>query len=496
MSLSRLRSIVFISTLYLWGAPAFAQPPAQVVGRVVAEETGQPVPDARVGLEGTPHTAVAGADGGFAFSRVAPGRYTLVVERDGFQTVRAGIEVTPGAGHPIDVRLPFALTVQEDVTVVGRTVGDLGLGGEASTASRLPLRPIDIPASVDILDSTVMDARGYQKVSDAVGRMAGVVSGEHPTAPSSFSMRGFTTSQVATLRDGIWLGPSPMVMRPQNTFNLERIELMRGPLVGRQRPGVSGGRHQRGDQDRRAHCRNARERTPLVRPLQYLAHGGRRDGPDERLGLVPAGRQPQRLGRLRSRHGFLLAQPHWQRAVAAGVPTSRQGQRRLFERRARQVLRDAPRARGCRGGAARRAADHDRRSGRRPDALRQLQRQRWRRRSAADARPRGRRLGPDGRADAAQRGLRVRRRPPVEERRGLRLLRDDRGRLPGTGHRAALLRVLHHQPRPAPLRRSSDADAQPPAGRAGARRRRGRRGVSARLRARARLPPPGAPRAR
>ena len=149
MSLSRLRFIVFISTLYLWGAPAFAQPPAQVVGRVVAEETGQPVPDARVGLEGTPHTAVASADGGFAFFRVAPGRYTLVVERDGFQTVRAGIEVTPGAGHPIDVRLPFALTVQEDVTVVGRTVGDLGLGGEASTASRLPLRPIDIPASVD-----------------------------------------------------------------------------------------------------------------------------------------------------------------------------------------------------------------------------------------------------------------------------------------------------------------------------------------------------------
>lgn len=34
---------------------------------------------------------------------------------------------------------------------------------------------------------------------------------------------------MATLRDGIWLGPSPMVMRPQNTFNLERIELLRGP---------------------------------------------------------------------------------------------------------------------------------------------------------------------------------------------------------------------------------------------------------------------------
>ena len=59
--------------------------------------------------------------------------------------------------------------------------------------------------------------------------MAGVVAGEHPTAPSSFVIRGFTENQVSTLRDGIWLGPSTMIMRPQNTFNLDRVELLRGP---------------------------------------------------------------------------------------------------------------------------------------------------------------------------------------------------------------------------------------------------------------------------
>ena len=48
-------------------------------------------------------------------------------------------------------------------------------------------------------------------------------------APSSFSVRGFTRSQITVLRDGIWLGPSNMVMRPQNTFNLDRVELLRGP---------------------------------------------------------------------------------------------------------------------------------------------------------------------------------------------------------------------------------------------------------------------------
>ena len=56
-----------------------------------------------------------------------------------------------------------------------------------------------------------------------------VTAGHNPAAPSSFSVRGFTRSQVTVLRDGIWLGPANMVMRPQNTFNLDRVELLRGP---------------------------------------------------------------------------------------------------------------------------------------------------------------------------------------------------------------------------------------------------------------------------
>jgi iron complex outermembrane recepter protein len=216
-------AIVFL----LLTVPAFAQSTLSLSGRVIADENGQPVAGATVTLEGLPPTGTD-ADGSFVIRNVQPGSHALVVSRDGFTTVRSTISVS-GAAAPLEVRLPFDLSLREDITVVGRTVGDLGLAGAGTSATRLNLRPIDVPASVDILDSAVMDARGYQKVSDAVGRMAGVVSGEHPTAPSSFSMRGFTSSQVATLRDGIWLGPSPMVMRPQNTFNLDRIELMRGP---------------------------------------------------------------------------------------------------------------------------------------------------------------------------------------------------------------------------------------------------------------------------
>lgn len=210
-----------------------ADAPAEITtalsGRVVADGSGQPVGGARVQLEGTEIASVTDADGTFLLPNVTPAAYVILVSREGFETVRARVDLGSQPNPRLELRLPPRLAFSEEITVGGRTVGELGLGAESATASRLNLKAIDIPASIDVLDSSVMEARSYQKVSDAVSSMPGVVAGEHPTAPSSFVIRGFTANQVANLRDGIWLGPSTMVMRPQNTFNLERVELLRGP---------------------------------------------------------------------------------------------------------------------------------------------------------------------------------------------------------------------------------------------------------------------------
>jgi iron complex outermembrane recepter protein len=214
---------------FLVPPPAFAQTSLTLSGRVLAETDGRPIVGARVVLDGTPRETTTAADGAFSFADLQPASYTAVVSHEGFETIRGQIVVGAGSSNQLEVRLPLQITLREDVAVVAPTVGDLGLSGVPGTAGRLHLKAMEIPASIDVLDSTVMNARGYQKVSDAVSSMAGVVAGEHPTAPSSFVIRGFTANQVSTLRDGIWLGPSTMVMRPQNTFNLDRVELLRGP---------------------------------------------------------------------------------------------------------------------------------------------------------------------------------------------------------------------------------------------------------------------------
>lgn len=117
----------------------------------------------------------------------------------------------------------------DEVVVVGEIVDELQLLEASDAGSRLGLSLLETPASVELIDGSTMQARGYKQVTDAVQSLPGVVSGESPAAPSTFSIRGFTRSQITILRDGLWVGPANMVMRPQNTFNLDRIEVLRGP---------------------------------------------------------------------------------------------------------------------------------------------------------------------------------------------------------------------------------------------------------------------------
>ncbi len=135
----------------------------------------------------------------------------------------------------------------EDMTVEGSEIfefdqpGELNLSTPSDTGSRLGLTPFETPASVEIIDRTNLERIGAQSIGDALITLPGVTVGNSPAAPSSFSMRGFTRSQITILRDGLWLGPANMVLRPQNACNLERLELIRGPASGLHGQGTVAG---------------------------------------------------------------------------------------------------------------------------------------------------------------------------------------------------------------------------------------------------------------
>lgn len=117
----------------------------------------------------------------------------------------------------------------EEVIVQGAAVKRLDLQSTTATGSRLDLSALETPATLEGIGNESMRARGLISVTEAAESLVGVNSGENPGAPSAFSMRGFTDNQITSLRDGLRIGPASMVMRPQNTFNLERVEVLKGP---------------------------------------------------------------------------------------------------------------------------------------------------------------------------------------------------------------------------------------------------------------------------
>ena len=110
-----------------WGQVRPAEPRyASITGVVLDDATGAPVPRAVVKLEtkaADPSDAVAWTDdrGGFTFSRVPPGRYSLSAQRDGYDMARFG---TVSREQPPEV-LSLATAEDRRVTLRMRPVGSI-----------------------------------------------------------------------------------------------------------------------------------------------------------------------------------------------------------------------------------------------------------------------------------------------------------------------------------------------------------------------------------
>jgi iron complex outermembrane recepter protein len=127
----------------------------------------------------------------------------------------------------------------DTITVTGWRLRELDVATE--TGSRLGLSLKDTPATVDRIDAGEILTRGFRTVEEATVNLPGVISGGSPGDPSLFSMRGFIGEQITLLHNGLYLGPANMINRPGNTFNVEAIEVLKGPASLLYGQGTIGG---------------------------------------------------------------------------------------------------------------------------------------------------------------------------------------------------------------------------------------------------------------
>ncbi|WP_233386387.1 TonB-dependent receptor [Methylobacterium sp. C25] len=121
----------------------------------------------------------------------------------------------------------------------------LNLDTPSRSGSRLGLTPMETPASVDVISGEAARIRGQNSVLDAVSQNAtGITSyGSPGFGIGSFTSRGFAgPNSVQTLYDGtrMYVGAGTVTF-PFDTWNVERIEVLRGPASVLYGDGAIGG---------------------------------------------------------------------------------------------------------------------------------------------------------------------------------------------------------------------------------------------------------------
>ncbi|KIQ23262.1 TonB-dependent receptor [Variovorax paradoxus] len=126
------------------------------------------------------------------------------------------------------------------ITVEGsRDASSLHLGESSGTASRLGLSVRETPASVEILSQDAIQQRGARTFSEALRGMAGLSGGGPPSSPTTLSTRGFTS--LMYLYDGVRSSGAGVTNRVQDTWNYDRIEVLKGPASVLDGEGAIGG---------------------------------------------------------------------------------------------------------------------------------------------------------------------------------------------------------------------------------------------------------------
>ena len=234
------RYISVLALVALMMARLFAQnSPGSLEGKVM-DSAQAVIPEARIELLDLSGRVVAttssNSSGHYDFSSVPPGSYTLHVSHTGFESAKQGpIPVVASRAASEDITLR-PQPVREVVYVVAEPLTDI-----EPTGTRLDLPPLETPAEIVEMNSTTLSLRGYQQIEEAVEAMPGATSGGSPADPSQFATRGFVGNQVTLLRDGIYIGPSNMITRPENSFNVESVDLLEGPSSVLYGQGAVGG---------------------------------------------------------------------------------------------------------------------------------------------------------------------------------------------------------------------------------------------------------------
>ncbi len=181
-------------------APARAQVPGEVRGRVLDARTGAPVAGARVEAGDAGLAAAAGEDGAFVLRGLEPAGHALRVRAVGYLPQELVVSVANGRAELVRVLLrPAAPGVAAGLTPA--RLDPVRVEGERAAA----VAGAVAGAGAVSFDRAAIERSGRRDVGELLQAVPGVVVTQAggPGAPAAVSIRGSSAAQVLVLVDGV-----------------------------------------------------------------------------------------------------------------------------------------------------------------------------------------------------------------------------------------------------------------------------------------------------
>ena len=221
------------------GEPAAGKgAPGQICGEVTDRETGQPVSGALVGIERKgrrAREAATGRDGAFCLDEVAPGGMRLTVSHMGYDSLVEDVTLAPGSSLALEIALLSNPIQLAPVEIIGES--PLANRKRTGTASRLT------PQAVELIRPV-----GTQELLELVPGINGYADDGFGNSRLSIGIRGLNprrSSRVLILEDGVPIQPAVYVY-PNAYYNppserIDAMEVVKGSSAIRFGPQTMGG---------------------------------------------------------------------------------------------------------------------------------------------------------------------------------------------------------------------------------------------------------------
>ncbi|RMH60356.1 MAG: TonB-dependent receptor [Calditrichaeota bacterium] len=178
--MKRATSPIVFFLIVLWSMSLWAGTTGKIAGRIVDEETGEPLIGANVMVDGQPLGAATDVDGYYFIINVPPGVYSLTVSYVGYNDV-----------HIKNVLVQTDLTTTQNIRMKSET-----LTTEAVVVvAKKPVIEKDVAASQKTISAAEVKALPVSNVGQLIGLQAGVTS--------DYQIRGSSSSEALFVLDGI-----------------------------------------------------------------------------------------------------------------------------------------------------------------------------------------------------------------------------------------------------------------------------------------------------